>query len=72
MPEQRYEIVANAHDLKLRIQKEIINNWELLRCTYDIGRTSWDIACAVLKDYEKGAVPRQNKFLDYLKSHLNI
>lgn len=72
MSELRHEIVANANDLKLRIQKEIMDKHQELKDTQDIGYTSWQIACAILKDYEEGTIPRQNKFLDYLKSRLNI
>lgn len=69
---KRHEIVANAHELKLRIQKEIIDRYQDIKTTQDIGYISWQIACAILKDYEEGTVPRKDNFLDYLKSYLNI
>lgn len=72
MPNFKHEIVANAHELKLRIQKEIMERQQYLKDTDDIGFASWVVACAVLKDYEENNLHPKNKFLDYLKTKLNI
>ena len=70
MPEIRHEIVAKTHELKLRIQKEIIDRHQEIKDTTDIGYTSWLIACAILKDYEEGKIHRRNKLLDFIESRL--
>lgn len=44
------EIIVKKHDLKLKIQKAIVKNKSLIKDTYDIGRTTWDIAEEVLKE----------------------
>lgn len=47
------EILTNEEELKLRIQKEIINRHQEVIHTNDIGWTSWDIACKVVEDLDK-------------------
>lgn len=70
MSEIQHEIVAKVHDLKLRIQKEIMDRHQEIKDTTDIGHTSWLIACAILKDYEEGKMHKRNKFLDFIESYL--
>lgn len=70
MSELKYEIVAKADELKLRIQKEIMDRHQEIKDTTDIGYTSWLIACAILKDYEEGKIHRRDKLLDFIESYL--
>ena len=70
MSEIRHEIVAKSHELKLRIQKEIMDRHQEIKDTTDIGYTSWLIACAILKDYEERKIHKRNKLLDFIVSNI--
>lgn len=67
-----HEITINDHELKLRIQAEITRSIELLRLTYDIGRTSWEIADKIVEQIkeDKKVIHRNKNNLDYLKVEL--
>lgn len=43
------EIIFKEHDLKLAIQKEIMDNYSNVLSTRDIGYTSWQIATQVVE-----------------------
>ena len=67
-----HEITINDHELKLRIQAEITRSIEFLRLTYDIGRTSWEIADKIVEQIkeDKKVIHRNKNNLDYLKVEL--
>lgn len=67
-----HEITINDQDLKLRIQSEIMRSIELLRLTYDLGRTSWEIADKIVEQIkeDKKVIHRNKNNLDYLKVEL--
>lgn len=55
------EMIVRKHQLKLQIQKAIIENLDLIRCTYDIGRTSWETAEKVVTEFEKRKEEKQSR-----------
>lgn len=64
-----HEIVINEKDLKLQIQKVIMDNYNDLKNTQDVGYTSWVLAEKVVDKIEKNKEKRKNN-LDYLKVEL--
>lgn len=61
-----HEIIIDEHDLKLRIQSEIMHMIEDLKKSNDIGYTSWVVAENVVKriDVDK----KKNKFSEWLEA----
>lgn len=55
------EIIFKEHDLKLAIQKAIIENQSDILLTGDIGYTSWQIATQVVEKQKKISRERKNK-----------
>lgn len=64
-----HEIVIDEKDLKLQIQKVIMDNYNDLKNTQDVGYTSWIMAEKVVDKIEKSKEKRKNN-LDYLKVEL--
>ena len=64
------EIVTNAHKLKLRIQKEIMDRQQEIASTTDIGYTSWDIAEKIVSTYQQEKPKGSRKIVDFLKAKL--
>ena len=64
-----HEIVIDEKDLKLQIQKVIMDNYNDLKNTQDVGYTSWIVAEKVVDKIEKSKEKRKNN-LDYLKVEL--
>lgn len=61
-----HEIIIDKHELKLRIQSEIMHMIEDLKKSNDIGYTSWVVAENVVKriDIDK----KKNKFSEWLEA----
>lgn len=61
-----HEIIIDKHELKLRIQSEIMHMIEDLKKSNDIGYTSWVVAENVVKriDVDK----KKNKFSEWLEA----
>ena len=55
------EIIFKEHDLKLAIQKEIMDNYSSILSTRDIGYTSWQIATQVVENQKKFKKSHKNK-----------
>ena len=55
------EIIFKEHDLKLAIQKEIIDQFDTILSTNDIGYTSWQIATQVVEKQKKISMGRRTK-----------
>ena len=55
------EIIFKEHDLKLAIQKEIMDNYSNILSTKDIGYTSWQIATQVVENQKKIKKNHKNK-----------
>lgn len=64
-----HEIVIKDNDLKLQIQKAIMDAYKDLKDTQDIGYTSWVVAEKVVDNIEKNRIKTKNN-LDYLKVEL--
>lgn len=61
-----HEIIIDEHDLKLRIQSEIMHMIEDLKKSNDIGYTSWVVAENVVKRI--GIDKKKNKFSEWLEA----
>lgn len=61
------ELIVKKHDLKLKIQKHIMENKNEIANSQDIGYTSWVIANAVLDEIkeEKSHPQKINKLLNF-------
>lgn len=55
------EIIFKEHDLKLAIQKEIMDQFGIILSTNDIGYTSWQIATQVVEKQKKISKERKSK-----------
>ncbi len=55
------EVIFKEHDLKLAIQKAIIENQSEILLTGDIGYTSWQIATQVVEEQKKISKERKSK-----------
>ena len=66
------EIVINDHELKLRIQSEIMHRLEDIKNTQDIGYTSWEVATDVVERIktDKNYRHKSKKFLDIFEAKL--
>lgn len=60
------EIIFKEHDLKLAIQKEIIDQHKEILSTGDIGYTSWQIATQVVEKQKKLSRERKSKKINKL------
>ena len=70
------EIIVKAHDLKLKIQKAVIQDMDILKNTPDIGYSSWltasrivdDIICEKRnrKEQKDQRVHRKKNFIDFI------
>lgn len=61
-----HEIIIDKHELKLRIQSEIMHMIEDLKKSNDIGYTSWVVAENVVKRI--GIDKKKNKFSEWLEA----
>lgn len=52
------EIIFKEHDLKLAIQKEIIDQHSTILSTGDIGYTSWQIATQIVEKQKKSKIKK--------------
>ena len=66
------EIIIGKEDLKLRIQKGIMDHLADIRNTADIGFTSWEIADLIVEKIitDKNYKHKSNKKLDILDAKL--
>lgn len=62
-----HEIIIDEHDLKLRIQSEIMHMIEDLKKSNDIGYTSWIVAENVVKRIDVDN-RKKNKFSEWLEA----
>lgn len=62
-----HEIIIDEHDLKLRIQSEIMHMIEDLKKSNDIGYTSWVVAENVVKRIDVDN-RKKNKFSEWLEA----
>lgn len=64
------ELIIQKHDLKLKIQKQIMDQIENIKNTNDLGYTSWQVAEAVVesirKDKEDQKIHRKKNFIDII------
>lgn len=60
------EIIFKEHDLKLAIQKEIMDRFGEILSTGDIGCTSWQIATQVVENQKKVSRERRTKKVNNL------
>lgn len=64
------ELIIQKHDLKLKIQKQIMDQIENIKNTKDLGYTSWQVAEAVVesirKDKEEQKIHRKKNFIDII------
>ena len=60
------EFIFKEHDLKLAIQKAIIENQSDILLTGDIGYTSWQIATQVVENQKKTKQERKFKKVNKL------
>lgn len=62
-----HEIIIDEHDLKLRIQSEIMHMIEDLKKSNDIGYTSWIVAENIVKRIDVDN-RKKNKFSEWLEA----
>lgn len=62
-----HEIIIDEHELKLRIQSEIMHMIEDLKKSNDIGYTSWVVAENVVKRIDVDN-RKKNKFSEWLEA----
>lgn len=59
-----------AHELKLCIQRIIMERHQEIKDTTDIGFTSWAIANQIVESYPQFVSKKPKNFLDFLKAKL--